>query len=342
MKFKFAIIGCGHIGNRHAKHILAHPNAELVAAFDIEAEKSRNFGKQFHCNSIANLDEIFQMDIDMINICTPNGNHHSIAIDCLNAGKNVLVEKPMTIKKSFGEDMIKAALDNGKKLFVVKQNRFNPPVQAVKKLKDSGQLGKIYSIVVNAFWNRNEQYYTQSNWRGSLEMDGGTLFTQFSHFIDILYYLFGDLKVVSAIAQNANHQNLIEFEDTGHFLFEMKALNKTIGSFNYTTSAFDSNMEGSITVFAENATIKIGGQYLNTIEYQNIKNHEIVLANDNSKPNDYGFYIGSMSNHDQVIHNVIESLQGKAKIMTNAYDGLKVVEIIEEVYAVMKKAEMRR
>ncbi len=333
MKIKFAIIGCGHIAKRHAKHLQAHPNAELLGGFDLVVEKTQNFATDFEVKAFESLEEVLQSPVDMLNICTPNGTHHSIAIEALNAGKHVLVEKPMAIRKADSEQMIKAALDNGKNLFVVKQNRFNPPVQEVKKLLENGHLGKVFSVVVNAYWNRNKQYYEQSYWRGTKELDGGTLFTQFSHFIDILYYLFGDVDLVSGITKNVNHQGLIEFEDTGHFVFQLKT-SGALGSFNYTTAAYEKNMEGSITIFAENGSLKIGGQYLNTIEYQSIEGKSLNEFSSIDKPNDYGFYQGSMSNHDKVIDNVVKSLLGQEKIMTNAYDGLKVVEIIENFYAV--------
>ncbi len=332
---KFAIVGCGHIGKRHAKHIINHPQAELVGMYDLLMEASENLSKEYGGVAFASYDELLLSDAEIINVCTPNGSHHNLTVQALNAGKNVLVEKPMSIKKTHCERMIKAALDNGKNLFVVKQNRFNPPVQAVKNMIELGALGEIFSVVVNGYWNRNEQYYKQSEWRGTLELDGGTLFTQFSHFVDILYYLFGDIEVIAGTCVNANHKGLIEFEDTGHFVFKLKESNG-IGSLNYTTTSFEKNLEGSICIFAENGTIKIGGQYLNTIEYQSTNGLDIIDLPVIDKANDYGFYAGSMSNHDKVIDNVIQSLNGREKIMTNAYDGLKVVEIIESFYAVSK------
>ena len=334
MKIKFAIVGCGHIAQRHAQHINNHPQAKLIGAHDIVWEQTQKIAEKYDCQAFANINDLLASDVDIVNVCTPNGDHHITAVKVLEAQKHCLVEKPMSIRKEFGEQMINAALNNGKNLFVVKQNRFNPPVQADKKLQEQGKLGKILSVVVNGYWNRNERYYQQSEWRGTKHLDGGTLFTQFSHFVDILYYLFGDAIILSSVLKNAQHQNLIEFEDTGHFLFQLKK-DKAIGSFNYTTNSYAQNMEGSICIFAENATIKIGGQYLNTIDYQSTNGFDIELeekSNTTNNPNDYGFYQGSMSNHDKVIDNVVKSLLGEEKIMTNAYDGLKVVEIIENVY----------
>ena len=221
-----------------------------------------------------------------------------------------------------------------KEIFIVKQNRFNPPVQALKSLTNEKKLGEIYYVVINCFWNRNEQYYLDSDWRGTKELDGGTLFTQFSHFIDIFYYLFGNIDDIQGNLKNSNHDELIEFEDTGCFNFRFTT--GALGSLNYTTSAYHQNMEGSITVFAENGTIKIGGKYLNTIDYQITDNFDVQGLPESNRANNYGYYEGSMSNHDKVIHNVIQTLKGNESIMANAQEGKKVVEIIERMYLSVK------
>ncbi len=332
MKINFAVIGCGYVSQRHAKHIMAHPGANLIGGYDIKMEKTRHFAKVHKVKEYISLQELLaDPSIDIVNVCTPNGTHHEIAVQALEAGKHALVEKPMAIKKVYCEEMINAALDNNKELFIVKQNRFNPPVQAVKNLMQQKKIGEIYSIVVDCFWNRNEQYYLNSDWKGTKDLDGGTLYTQFSHFIDIIYYLFGDIEIVSAITKNVNHGDLIEFEDTGMALFKIKK-NQALGSLNYTSSCYKQNMEGSITIFGEHATIKIGGKYLNTIDYQVTNGFDIKDLPVSNPANNYGYYQGSMSNHDKIIHNVVRTLNGKEKIMTNAYEGLKVVEIIENIY----------
>lgn len=330
---RFGLIGYGKIGERHVHHIIAHPEATLVGVYDIKADRLNYFRNQYKdSKTYDSLQAILKdEDIDIISICTPNSTHSDIAIAAMTAGKHVLVEKPMAIRKKDCEGMIHIALKTGKSLFVVKQNRFNPPVQAVKKLIDENKLGKIYSVAVNCFWNRSEWYYKQSDWKGKKVFDGGTLYTQFSHFIDIIYYLLGDISILHAQLANVSHRNLIEFEDTGIVSFRLKDSGAP-GVLHYTTSAYQKNMEGSITILAEHATIKIGGQYLNTIDYQSTNGFDIVDLPKGGPANKYGDYEGSMSNHDLVIDNVIRSLQGHEEIMTNAYDGLKTVEIIENIY----------
>lgn len=331
---KFAIAGFGNIGKRHALHILNNPNASLTAICDINEDLKKRIpeGVSF----FSSLDELLLgADADVINICTPNYLHASQTIKALNSGRHVVVEKPMALSAKDCEDMIVTAEKNKKLIFAVKQNRYNPPVQAVKKLLDEGTLGKIFMIQVNCFWNRSEAYYQESCWRGKSALDGGCLFTQFSHFIDILYYLNGDItNDVFGIVDNFYHKNQTEFEDSGAFC--MKAENGAIINFNFTTCSYGKNMEGSITFFAERGTVKIGGQYLNTIEYQSLAAGELPHINITAKENDYGLYKGSMSNHDRVIQNVIDVLQNNESIMATAEDGKHVVRIIEKMYASSK------
>lgn len=331
----FAIIGYGKIGERHAEHITAHPEAKFIGAYDVKDDRLNLLHNQHKdAQRYSSMDALISDPaIDIISVCTPNYTHADIAIQAMKAGKHVLVEKPMAINKVDCEGMIHIALKTGKSLFVVKQNRFNPPVQAVKQLIEHKKLGKIFSVAVNCYWNRNDWYYTSSDWKGNKAMDGGTLYTQFSHFIDVIYYLLGDMQILHAQMANVNHQKLIDFEDTGVVSFLLKE-SSAPGVLHYTTAAYQQNMEGSITIFAENATIKIGGKYLNTIDYQATDGFDILDLPNSGEANNYGDYQGSMSNHDKVIDNVIQCLKGKVEIMTNAYDGLKTVEIIENIYQV--------
>jgi predicted dehydrogenase len=143
--------------------------------------------------------------------------------------------------------------------------------------------------------------------------------------------MFGDVKKVEAITKNLNHEGIIEFEDSGVAIIEF--YNGIIGTINYTVNSFEKNMEGSLTVFGEYGTVKIGGQYLNVLEYQNIKDYKISDLPTGNPPNNYGQYVGSMSNHDRVYENVVDVLINKGTIGTNGFEGLKTVEIIDKIYA---------
>jgi UDP-N-acetyl-2-amino-2-deoxyglucuronate dehydrogenase len=337
MSLSFAIIGCGNIGKRHAEQIQAV--GELIAVCDIVASKAEELGKKYNAEVFSTIEELFakKKGIDVAAICTPNGLHANHSIFSLQAGCHVLCEKPMAINSNDCLAMIQEAKKAGKHLVVVKQNRFNPPVAAVKKLLDDKKLGKIYSIQLNCFWNRDAKYY-ENSWKGTMALDGGTLFTQFSHFIDLLYWMFGDVKQVKAFKKNFAHKNIIEFEDTGVVLLEFVQKdslgeNGVIGTINYTVNSFQKNMEGSLTIFGEKGTVKIGGQYLNELEYQQIQDYVIADLPIGNTANEYGFYQGSMSNHDKVYQNLVDVIQNNAAMAASSNDGLKTVEIIERIYA---------
>jgi UDP-N-acetyl-2-amino-2-deoxyglucuronate dehydrogenase len=328
-ELRFAIAGCGRIAQRHAEQIQV--NGKLQAVCDIVYSKADELGKQYNSNVYNSLDNLLnnERSLDVLVVCTPNGLHAQHTIMALDAGVNVLCEKPMAITAADCNNMIKTAEANNKKLFVVKQNRFNPPVVAVKDLLINGVLGKIYSVQLNCYWNRDASYYKDS-WKGTKNLDGGTLFTQFSHFIDLLYWFFGDIKNVQAITGNLAHRGIIEFEETG--IVALEFINGIVGGINYTVNSYRNNMEGSLAIFAEKGTVKIGGQYLNELEYQCVENFEIKNLPQGNRPNQYGTYIGSMSNHDKVYKNLVDVLLHNAPMYAGACDGLKTVEIIERIY----------
>ncbi len=326
---KFAIVGCGRIGMRHAEHI--QKLAQLVAVCDIDSAKATAFSEKFNCKAYQHIEDMLanEKDIDVVSICSPNGLHAKHSILSLEAGFHVLCEKPMAINVQDCGEMIKTAERMNKRLFAIKQNRFNPPVAAVKKLIDENKLGKIMSVQLSCFWNRNEDYYHNS-WKGTKDLDGGTLYTQFSHFVDLLYWLVGDVKQAKSFMGNFSHQGIIEFEDTGVVILEF--VNGAIGTINYTVNSYNKNMEGSLTIFGEKGTVKIGGQYLNELEYQEIEGYKIENLPAGNTANNYGNYQGSMSNHDKVYENVLEVLNHNASIATNSFEALKTVEIIDKIY----------
>lgn len=327
---RFGIIGCGKIAGRHAEQI--QRKGKLVAVCDSNVEKANQMGQLYGANSHFDIDQLLAQEphLDILVICTPNGLHAQHSISALAKSCHVICEKPMALSVKECAAMIETAQKNNKQLFVVKQNRYNPPVQALKNAIDEGRLGKIYNIQVNCFWNRDDNYYKDS-WKGTKELDGGTLFTQFSHFIDLVYWIAGDVKQTNALLKNFAHRTGVAFEDTGVILFEF--VNGIIGTLHYSVNSFGRNMEGSITVFGETGTIKIGGQYLNELEYQAIQNFQIDNLSPGNPANQYGLYQGSMSNHHLVYDDIVQSLESKEQSRYNrASDGLKTVEIIRRIY----------
>ncbi len=329
----FAVVGCGHIGRRHIGLIHSMQGATLVAICDTNLDMSvlaAQFDVPFF-SSIASLLES-GLSIEVLTIATPNGFHAAHAVMGLNAGKHVIIEKPMALSVLECIDIQKAATKNQKQVFCVMQNRYSPTAQWLKSVITQDLLGEIYMIQVNCFWNRDERYYTSDSWHGKKGLDGGPLFTQFSHFMDIIYWLFGEINEINARFFNFNHAHNTDYEDSGiiRFMFKDK---RTSGSFHYSTSIWDKNMESSIAIIAEKGALKVGGQYMNTVEYAHIQDYILPEIPPTALPNDYGGYKGSAANHIHIFENVLEVLNHKKEVAIPLEDGLQVVKIIEEIYS---------
>jgi predicted dehydrogenase len=333
-KIRFAVVGCGHIGKRHAEMITREKGAELVALCDILSENELGI-ETYDVPFFRSLEELLKSStsFDVLNICTPNGLHAGMAVKAIESGVHVVIEKPMSLTVSDAEKVIFAGLKYHRQIFCVMQNRYSPPSVWIKEMMLSGRLGKIYMVQLNCYWNRDERYYKAGGWHGTADLDGGTLFTQFSHFVDIMYWLFGDITDIQARFADFNHTGMTDFEDSGivHFRFTESG---GMGSLNYSTSVRDKNLESSLLIIAENGSIKIGGQYMDKIEYCHIKNYEMPELEPTNPGNDYGTYKGSAQNHHLVIRNVVNVLSDNSSetITTNVLEGMKVVDIIERIY----------
>jgi len=332
MKIKFGIIGLGHIGKRHAALIFQNENCELIGLVDTNPNAIEGLDYLKNIPLFGSIDDMFdaQLRPDVVVVATPNGLHAEHAIQALNKRAHVIIEKPMALTVKECEEVIMTGLRVSRQIFIVKQNRYSPPSLWLKEIVDKKIIGDIYMVQTNCYWNRDERYYSVSNWKGTKKLDGGTLFTQFSHFIDIIYWVFGDIKNIKSVSSNFNHATTTEFEDSGFVNFQFE--NGGIGSINYSTSVWDSNLESSITVIGSNGSIKIGGQYMNKIEHCNIKDYTMPKLKETNPPNDYGPYKGSAANHHFVIENVVKTLKGEDTISTNALEGMKTVDIIEKIY----------
>lgn len=333
-KIRFAVVGCGHIGKRHAEMITRDEGAELVALCDIKPREELEI-EAYDVPFFKDLPSLLssQMDIDVVNICTPNGLHAPMAIEAIESGHHVVLEKPMALTLSDAEKIVYTSLKHSKQVFCVMQNRYSPPSVWIKQLVESGQLGQLYMVQLNCYWNRDARYYKSGGWHGDAKLDGGTLFTQFSHFIDILYWLFGDICNIQARFADFNHKDLTDFEDSGLVTFDF--VNGGMGSLNYSTAVWDKNMESSMLIVAEKGSVKIGGQYMNEVDYCHIKDYTMPELAPTNPGNDYGPYKGSAQNHNFVIRNVVNVLSGEPQetITTNVLEGMKVVDIIQRIYA---------
>lgn len=333
-QIKFSIIGFGRIGQRHAKIVNEFGGTELISIVDIDPNQFENLSElELNVEAHLSLNKFLNVDqnrSDVVSIATPNGLHVDYAVQCLDAGYHVVIEKPMGLCEEECNRVIKAQEKSGKQVFVVKQNRYSPPSVWLKQVVSDKIIGDVLMVQTNCYWNRDERYYSTSPWRGTKDLDGGALFTQFSHFVDIMYWVFGDIKNPGAVVKNFTHPNLTDFDDSGFAQFEF--VNGGIGSINYSTSCWDKNMESSITVVGTKGSLKIGGQYMNEIEYCHIDGYDVPDLPETNPPNDYGPYKGSAANHHFVIENVVNTLNNNEEITATAFDGMKVVSIIERIY----------
>lgn len=314
----FVVIGYGHIGKRHAEILNNYPQSSVVAIVDLNI--NHLIFNDHEIPFFSSIEALIESNIafDAAIIATPNGLHAEHAITCLNLGKHVVIEKPIATTTFDAQRIYDAALINNKKVFVVFQNRYSPISLWLKDVLAAKRLGKIFMIQLNCFWNRDHSYYKDS-WHGTIDMDGGTLFTQFSHYIDALYWLFGDIRGVQSEFFNFNKKNEIEFEDSGVVTFDLNGGGK--GSFSFSTAVYGKNLESSMTIIAENGTIKIGGQYMEEVMEVNAKSVRYPVFKDLIT-----------TNHQSFLYDVMQRIQNDQDPSISPNEVLQVIELIEKIY----------
>ncbi|WP_439504537.1 Gfo/Idh/MocA family protein [Sediminibacterium sp.] len=335
--FHFALIGCGNIATEHATQITRV--GKLAAVVDIDLAKAKKMGDHYGVPFFENTSAMYATihPIDIVVIATPNGLHAEQAIEAMKAGCHVLVEKPIALLTTDIDKMKAVAERTGKQIFSVMQNRFNPPVKLIHSLLQKQVLGKIEHVQVNCFWHRPVSYYTNS-WHGTMALDGGTLFTQFSHFIDLLCWFFGPVKIAKGSFKNTRHKDLIEFEDEGKIQLEFESGVKAC--MDYSVNEPNANKEGSLTIFSSKGIVKAGGAYLNTFEFEiddlalaaNLKDQIDIISKVQYTPNDYGNYKGSMRNHCHVYNSLQNTLMNQAPYYTTVDEAKNTISLINLIY----------
>ncbi|WP_154640237.1 Gfo/Idh/MocA family protein [Lewinella sp. W8] len=339
---KFVVIGLGHIGRRHAALIAAHPGASLLAYCDPVSPRKDQWplGIPEEVAHFSSLEELLDHgpEFDVACICTPNGLHAPQAVRLLRAGAHVVIEKPLALTEADGLSIIRAAEESKRKVFGVMQNRYSPASAWLKEQLESESLGEILQVHINCFWNRDHRYYTlppdgrPHPWHGHPQLDGGVLFTQFAHFIDLLLWCFGEVTVLNARFVNQNHEDLHTFADSGTVLFQLRGRPETLGSLNFSTAIWNRNFESTLTVIGRRGTIKLGGQYMNEVRYCEVEEVPLPDLPRSQPANNYGPYTGSAANHHFVIDNVVNVLTGAGRVATTAQEGVAVVRLIEDIY----------
>ena len=327
MSFKIALVGCGRISKNHFQAIGEEKKLELVAVCDIDKNKAEAAGKEQKVPFFTDLEKMLdEVKMDLISICTPSGIHPQNGILAAGYGVHVVTEKPMATRLDDADALIKACDNNKVHLFVIKQNRLNATMQLLKSAIDKGRFGKLYQAIVNVFWQRPQEYYDQSKWRGTWEFDGGAFMNQASHYVDALEWLIGEPD--SVMAMTTTMARKIETEDMGAAVVRFR--NGVIATINVSMLTYPKNYEGSITILGEKGTVKIGGIAVNKIEKWEFEEYDdddkIVVENNYNPPNIYGF------GHLGYFQNVVQVLEGIKEPDTDGRGGRKSLELNLAIY----------
>ena len=327
-KIRFGLVGCGRIAANHFDALAKHADrAELVAVCDIDPAALAAAAKRTGATPYPEIDALLaDPRVDVVVLCTPSGLHAEQGIRAAAAGKHVVSEKPMATRWDDGKRLVHACDEAGVRLFVVKQNRLNPTVQAVKKAMDAGRFGRIYLVTVNVFWQRPQSYYDAAKWRGTWEFDGGAIMNQASHYVDLLDWLIGPVE--SVYAETATLARRIETEDSGVVAIRWRS--GALGSLNVTMLTYPKNLEGSITIMGEKGTVRVGGMAVNQIEHWEFaepRPEDAAIRSANyGTPSVYG--VG----HPLYYENVIAALRGEAPALTDGREGLRSLELLTGIY----------
>lgn len=324
---RVALVGCGRIAGNHFDALQKIDGLQLVAVCDAESDRAQSAGEVQGVPWFASYEEMLRsVDSDAVAICTPSGLHPQHGVLAARAGRHVITEKPMAISLAAADELVQACDAAGVQLFVVKQNRLNPPVQLLKRAIDKGRFGRIYLANTTVRWTRPQEYYDQAPWRGTWEFDGGAFMNQASHYVDLIQWLIGPVE--SVMAKTATLARRIEAEDTG--IAVMRFRNGALGTIEVTMLTYPRNLEGSITILGEKGSVKIGGTAVNKVETWQFADYDdddkLVEAAATNPPNVYGF------GHEVYYRNVLKVLRGEAVPDTDGRAGRKSLELILGIY----------
>jgi UDP-N-acetyl-2-amino-2-deoxyglucuronate dehydrogenase len=325
--FRIALVGCGRISKNHFEAIEQVEGLELVAVSDTVAERAAEAGAQWGVPHFTSYEKMLKdAKADVITIATPSGLHAEQGVAAAQAGKHVVMEKPMAISLTGADALVHACDKAGVQLFVVKQNRLNAPIQLLKRAIDRERFGRIYMASCTVHWARPQEYYDQAPWRGTWEFDGGAFMNQASHYVDLIQWLMGPVE--SVMAKTATLARRIETEDSGVAILKFRS--GALGSIQVTMLAYPRNLEGSITILGEKGSAKIGGTAVNKVENWQFAEYDdddkLIAAADTTPPNVYGL------GHQGYYRNVLDVLRGEAKPDTDGRAGRKSLELILGIY----------
>ena len=326
-RYRIGLVGCGRISRNHFDAIARLPQFELVGVCAVVESRARDAGELSEVPWFGSLQKLLDgVSLDVVAICTPSGLHPQHGVMAAQAGKHVICEKPMAISLTGADALVHACDKAGVQLFVVKQNRLNPPIQLLQRALDKGRFGRLYMANTTVRWTRPQEYYDQAPWRGTWEFDGGAFMNQASHYVDLIQWLVGPVE--SVMAKTATLARRIEAEDSG--LAILKFRNGALGSIEVTMLTYPKNLEGSITILGETGTVKIGGTAVNRVEtwqFADYDDDDKAIETSNYTPASvYG------SGHEGYYRNVLDVLEGRAQPDTDGRAGRKSLELILGIY----------
>lgn len=334
-QYNVVVIGYGHIGKRHARLLHELADFNLLAIVDHRYHPAQP-DNPYGVPQFKTLDAFAGQNLpaDIAVIATPNGLHLSQLQWCIDHGLDMVAEKPVTLESAAVRALQTRAGHSGRNIFPVIQNRYSKMATWLKALLEKQTLGAIYLIQVNCFWNRDERYYHEGSWHGDKQLDGGSLFTQFLHFIDMLYWLFGDIEIIDRALFDFNHQGLSEFEDSGFIRFSFKSGNAmgSLGTLQFTTSAWQKNAESSMTLIAENGSVKIGGQYMEKLEYAMGTGITEADLEQLQSTDPLSQQYGAAAGHYRFWTEIARFYKGESYEIPEMEEAAKVIEIIERIY----------
>lgn len=324
---RLALVGCGRISRNHFDVITRNPDLQLVAVCDSVRERAETAGSEFGVPAFTSLEQMLaDVPCDAVVVATPSGLHPQHGILAARAGRHVISEKPMAISLAAADALVQACDDHQVHLFVVKQNRLNPPIVLLKRAIDRGRFGRIYMANCTVRWTRPQDYYDQAPWRGTWEFDGGAFMNQASHYVDLIQWLVGPVE--SVMAKTATLARRIEAEDSGVAVLKFRS--GAIGTIEVTMLTFPRNLEGSITILGEKGSVKIGGTAVNKVEHWQFADYDdddkLVEQAATNPPSVYGF------GHEGYYRNVVAVLRGEARPDTDGRAGRKSLELILGIY----------
>ncbi|MFI5251630.1 MAG: Gfo/Idh/MocA family protein [Bacteroidota bacterium] len=333
-KLRFALIGCGAISKKHIESLRNIPDAELTAVCDIDKDAAAKTGQSYHVPYYTDAHELAKKEaFDVFVVVTPSGSHAQVILELVQYEKHFVVEKPLALRLFDVDEIIRACDTKGCKLFVVQQNRFNPPIVQLKKALEAGRFGKIVLATARVRWCRRQDYYDQKKWRGTWQWDGGVLANQANHHVDMLTWLIGDVDEVSSMS--ATRLVKIEAEDT--IVACLKFHNGALGVIEATTATRPKDLEGSISVLGEKGSVEIGGFYTNKLKLWSFENKlpedDAIVKNYSETPETFAW------NHMEYYKNVIHSIRQHKKGLVDGFEGRKSIELINAIYESTESGE---